>query len=178
MESQQEVVFDSGLVTDAVCASCAFPVLLAPAQIGERHYLDGGMLNPVPFDVVRRMGADCVLAVDLVADEPVFTAHPALHKRAALLFRLIFSAEQQKILRVGARAISIMTQPARKLKLQQAPPDLVIYPDVRQVGLIDIDLVDLSLAAGERAMRNALPELQRLLQPTWWQRARKRWHGE
>jgi NTE family protein len=175
MESQQEVVFDSGLVTDAVCASCAFPVLLAPAQIGERHYLDGGILNPVPFDVVRRLGTDCVLAVDLAADEPVFTAHPALHKRAALLFRLIFSAEQQKILRVGARAIGIMTQPARKLKLQQAPPDLIIYPDVHQIGLIDIDLVDLSLAAGERAMRNALPELQRLLHPTWGQRLKKWW---
>jgi NTE family protein len=178
MESQQETVFDSGLVTEAVCASCAFPMLLAPAQIGERHYLDGGLLNPVPFDVVRRLGAECVLAVDLAADEPVFTAHPALHRHGSLLFRFIFSAEQQKILRVGARAISIMTQAARKLKMQQAPPDLIIYPDVRQIGLIDIDLVDVSLEAGERAMRNALPQLQRLLQPTWWQRAKKIWRFE
>ncbi|MBM3130395.1 MAG: hypothetical protein FJ009_17425 [Chloroflexi bacterium] len=175
MESQQEVAFTSGLVADAVCASCAFPVVLAPAQFGGKSYLDGGLLNPVPFDAARRLGAECVLAVDLAADEPMFTANPALHRPEAILFRFIFSAEQQKIFRVGARTIGIMTKPARKLKLMRAPPDLTIYPDVQTIGLIDFDLIDLSLAAGERAMRDALPQLQTLLHPTLWDRARKMW---
>lgn len=175
MESQQEVVFDSGLVADAVCASCAFPVVLAPAQFGGKNYLDGGLLNPVPFDVARRMGAECVLAVDLAADEPSFTANPALHRPEAILFRFIFSAEQQKIFRVGARTIGIMTKPARALKLKQSPPDLTIQPDVRKIGLIDFDLIDVSLAAGETAMRDALPQLQKLLHPTLWARAQKIW---
>jgi NTE family protein len=175
MESQKEVVFDAGSVANAVCASCAFPIVLAPAQIGGENYLDGGLLNPVPFDVARRLGADCVLAVDLAADEPSFTANPALHRPEAILFRFIFSAEQQKIFRVGARTIGIMTKPARLLKLKQSPPDLMIYPDVRKIGLIDFDLIDISLAAGETAMRDALPQLQKLLHPTFWDRARRMW---
>jgi NTE family protein len=175
MESQREVVFDAGSVAEAVCASCAFPVVLAPAQFGGKNYLDGGLLNPVPFDVARRMGAERVLAVDLAADEPNFTANPALHQPEAILFRFIFSAEQQKIFRVGARTIGIMTKPARALKLKQSPPDLTIYPDVQKIGLIDFDLIDLSLVAGEKAMRDALPQLQKLLYPTIWERVRKMW---
>ncbi len=176
MESQREVVFDVGRVADAVCASCAFPIVLAPAQFGGRHYLDGGLLNPVPFDVPRRLGAERVLAVDLAADEPSFTAHPAaLRRPEAILFRFIFTAEQQKIFRVGARAISIMTQPARTLKQMQTPPDLTIYPDVQKIGLVDFDLMDISLVAGETAMRDALPQLERILQPTLRDRLRKIW---
>ncbi|MEW5718617.1 MAG: patatin-like phospholipase family protein, partial [Chloroflexota bacterium] len=163
MESQQEVAFDSGAVADAVCASCAFPIVLAPAQFGGRSYLDGGLLNPVPFDMAWRMGADTVLAVDLAADEPTFTADPALHRPEALLFRFIFSATQQKIFRVAARTIGIMTKPARALKAMHAPPDLTIFPDVQKIGLLDFDLLDLSLAAGETAMRDALPQLEKIL---------------
>jgi NTE family protein len=170
MESEKEVVFDTGLVADAVCASCAFPVVLAPAQFGGHTYLDGGLLNPVPFDAARRLGAECVLAVDLAADEPIFTANPALRRPEGFLFRFIFSAEQQKIFRVGARTIGIMTKSARMLKALQVPPDLVIYPDVRNIGLIDFDLIDLSLAAGEQAMRDALPQLEKVLHSSFWNR--------
>lgn len=176
MESQREVVFDAGPVADAVCASCAFPVVLAPAQFGGKNYLDGGLLNPVPFDVARRLGAARVLAVDLAADEPVFTAHPAaLRRPEAILFRFIFTAEQQKIVRVGARAISIMTKPAREIKGQRAPPDLTIYPDVQKIGLVDFDLIDVAREAGERAMRDGLPQLERILRPTGWDRLRRIW---
>ena len=177
METQREVVFDTGLVADAVCASCAFPMVLAPAQFGGHSYLDGGLLNPVPFDVARRLGADCVLAVDLAADEPIFTAQPTHDTLKALLFRFIFSAEQQKIFRVSARTISIMTKPARALKQLQMPPDLIIYPDVRNVGLLDFDLIDLALPAGEQALRDALPQLQVLLKPTLGARVRWAWRN-
>jgi NTE family protein len=175
MESGEEVVFDAGPVADAVCASSAFPIVLAPAQFGGNNYLDGGLLNPVPFDVARRLGADCVLAVDLAADEPIFTANPSLQRPEGLLFRFIFSAEQQRIFRVAARTIGIMTQPARILKQMQAPPDLTIFPDVKNIGLIDFDLFDLALTAGETAMRDALPRLDKVLRPTYRERAKKMW---
>ena len=83
-------------------------------------------------------------------------------------------AGQQKIFRVGARTIGIMTKPARALKAMQAPPDLTIYPDVQKIGLLDFDLIDLSLAAGEQAMRDALPQLEKILHPTFRGRAMAR----
>jgi NTE family protein len=173
LELQQPAVFDSGSVADAVSASCAFPIVIAPAQFGGHAYLDGGLLDPVPFDAARRLGADAVLAVDLVADEPTFTADPSLHRRGALLFRFIFTATQQNTFRVAARTIGIMTKSARALKAMQTPPDMTIFPDVQKIGLLDFDLIDLSLAAGETAMRDALPQLERILQPTLWERVQK-----
>ncbi len=178
LDAQTQVVFDSGPVADAVCASAAFPGLFAPVRVGERHLIDGGALNPVPFDVARRMGADVVLAIDLGAEEPLFTAGSLLpHRRNGWVFHLLLTAEQQKIFRVVARAIGIMTRQLRAEKIKQSPPDLIIYPDVRNVGLMDFDLADVCLAAGESATRAALPQIETLCSSSrrgQWQRAWRR----
>ena len=55
-------------------------------------------LNPVPFDVVRARGPDVVIAVDLGADEPLFTGGNLQHRRDAWFFQLLLSTEQQKIM--------------------------------------------------------------------------------
>ncbi len=174
MESQREVVFTSGLVADAVCASCSFPAILAPTLIGGLHYLDGGLLNQVPFDVARALGADRVIAVDLAADEPIFSARDSVKRPEELLFQFIFTAEQQKIFRVAARAISIMTQPARALKLTRDAPDVIVRPAVQSIGLIDFDLLDQARAAGTAALRAALPSILALRAPSVWERLQKR----
>jgi NTE family protein len=60
-----EVVFRSGPLKAAVAASMAVPGLLRPVKIGERMFIDGVVINPVPFD---RLPADCdaIIAVDVV----------------------------------------------------------------------------------------------------------------
>jgi NTE family protein len=176
LDSEEEKIFETGDVASAVCASAAFPGVLAPVQIGERYYIDGGALNPVPFDVLRHRGADVVLAVDLGADEPIFTAGNLRHRRDAWFFQLILTAEQQKIFRVVARVIGIMTRQVRLQKLKQAPPDMTIYPNVQNIGLMDFDLVEEAVAAGTNAAREALPEIVRVLYPPLPMRARRVWH--
>jgi NTE family protein len=117
MDLQTEKVFDSGLVAEAVCASAAFPGIFAPVRIGNHCYIDGGALNPVPFDVARQRGADIVIAVDLGAEEPLFTAGNSYSRRDEWFFRLIVTVDQLKILRVMARAIGIMTRQLRVQKM-------------------------------------------------------------
>ncbi len=176
IDSHQEVVSDSGLVADAVCASAAFPGLFAPVKIGERYLIDGGALNPVPFDTARRMGADVVIAIDLGAEEPLFTAGSLYqNRRNGWFFQMLLTAEQQKIFRAVARAIGIMTRQLRAHKFKQSPPDLIIYPDVRNVGLLDFDLVDVCLAAGESATRAALPQVETLCSPSIKMQWRRTW---
>lgn len=175
LDAHAEKIFDAGLVADAMCASAAFPGIFAPVQIGEHCFIDGGALNPVPFDVARGRGADVVIAVDLGADEPLFTGGNVRHRRDAWFFRLLLSAEQQKIMRVIARAIGTMTRQLRITKLQASPPDILIHPDVQNIGLMDFDLVDETIAAGERAARAALPAIVKLIQPSLANRWRWRW---
>ncbi len=63
-----EIIFKEGDVVEAVRASIAAPGIFTPVRIGERILVDGGLVNPVPVSVVRAMGADRVIAVDLNHD--------------------------------------------------------------------------------------------------------------
>jgi NTE family protein len=60
------VVLNEGPVAPAVRASCAIPGVFTPVVRGEQILVDGGVLNNLPVSVVRDMGADYVIAVDLL----------------------------------------------------------------------------------------------------------------
>jgi NTE family protein len=66
--SGREVNFLSGSVIEAVKASCAIPGLFPPMLFKNRWLVDGGVVNPVPVNMCRLLGADVVIAVNLSAD--------------------------------------------------------------------------------------------------------------
>jgi NTE family protein len=175
MDSGEEIAFDSGPVADAVCASAAFPGLFAPVQIDGHGYFDGGVINSVPFDVVRRRGASRVLAVDLGSDDPVFTIQLPYRRGSAWFYRLLFAAGNQRVVRVATRAIGVMSRQIRRQKLKESPPDLILHPLVQHVGMMDFDLALDCIRAGEQAARDAMPQIERVLKsPEWWYKS-QRW---
>jgi NTE family protein len=66
--SGREVDFRQGSVVDAVRASCAIPGLFPPVLHNNRWLVDGAVVNPVPVNMCRLLGADIVIAVNLSAD--------------------------------------------------------------------------------------------------------------
>lgn len=62
----KEKVFHSGSLYEAIRASVSIPSVLTPAKIGKHEYIDGGILNPIPFDIIpqKELG-DIMVAVDL-----------------------------------------------------------------------------------------------------------------
>jgi len=58
--------FDSGPVAAAVHASCAIPGVCVPVMVDGETYIDGGVTNPLPVDVLRQMGMDRVIAVNTI----------------------------------------------------------------------------------------------------------------
>ncbi|NDW20022.1 patatin-like phospholipase family protein [Alteromonas hispanica] len=64
----REVVFDSGPVGNSIQASCAIPALFSPVAYEDRWLVDGAVVNPVPVNLCRQLGADFVIAVNLNAD--------------------------------------------------------------------------------------------------------------
>ena len=66
---QEKVVFSRGNVASAVRASISIPGIFAPFTMDKNQYIDGSICNPTPFSVVKEMGADIVIAVDLYANE-------------------------------------------------------------------------------------------------------------
>jgi NTE family protein len=61
----QEIVLKEGDVIDAIRASMAIPGIFTPVRRKGQMLVDGGLVNPVPVNVVREMGANVVIAVDL-----------------------------------------------------------------------------------------------------------------
>jgi len=63
--SGKAVVFDHGSIAQAMRATMSIPGVFAPVRDGDHIYVDGGLLGNLPTDVVRKMGADVVIAVHL-----------------------------------------------------------------------------------------------------------------
>ena len=105
LNSGEQVVFrDKGDLGFAIRASCAVPGVFTPLddEVG-RTLIDGGVIAPVPVNVVREMGADVVIAVDLLACGSNFRSSPRtalgmLFQSAMMLLR---AASQQPALPRG-----------------------------------------------------------------------------
>ena len=65
IDKHEKAVFSEGNVSKAIRASISIPGVFAPTKIGKYNYIDGGVIDPTPFEVVKEMGADVVIAVDL-----------------------------------------------------------------------------------------------------------------
>ncbi|NPV71417.1 MAG: patatin-like phospholipase family protein [Firmicutes bacterium] len=61
----EEVLINSGPVSEAIRASCSIPGIFVPVKMGGRMLVDGGLCNNVPTSVTRAIGADYVVAVEL-----------------------------------------------------------------------------------------------------------------
>ena len=65
-----EVVIDKGSLVKAIRASSALPIAFPPVEIDGRLLMDGGFVNPVPVDIVKKMGAEYVIGVDVSSKWP------------------------------------------------------------------------------------------------------------
>jgi NTE family protein len=156
--SGEEVVLQSGMVADAVRATISLPGVFAPFPLDGRLLVDGGALNNLPADVIRGMGADVVIAVDVSADAELLPYEaPEGNGRLALpqVLHMVTSLR---------RVASIMSHQMTDYRLAQAQPDLVLRPR------LDLDITLLGgfprarevVAAGEAAAEAVLPRLQAL----------------
>ena len=163
-------------------------IVFPPLRWRGRLLVDGGVLNPVPFDVVRQMGADRVIAVHTTHDlsdvlellSPNLPLHGGRGAEAVIRL-LLYRSRWTPLLHVSERSLGIMSRKLVEQRLQDAPPDLMIEVPFKGVGLFDLDQVDVCLRAGEEAARQHLSELIELRDTPlpsrwtrWWQVLRQR----
>lgn len=136
ISSSSEIVFSSGSLFDAMRASMSLPLVFSPVKLADGTYvMDGGMVNNLPVDVARDMGADVVLAVDV---------NDSKHKYDAGAF-------DYDTLSGAFNAFSgVITQINSVAKYDMA--DLVIVPDVDDFSTIQFDSTAEILAKGEDAV--------------------------
>jgi NTE family protein len=142
LNSGEKVVFREGPASRAVQASASIPGFIPPVQDGKRLLADGGVVDVVPADVVRTMGVDVVIAVDVDDDE--------------------YAADVHNGLEAFLRAIDLSARDHKRCLLRLA--DLIIDPRFGEpVGTLDISKLDLCIEAGLRAGERALPAIRGLM---------------
>ena len=65
LETNEERVLDKGNVAQALCASSCYPPFFKPVVIDNERFVDGAFTNSIPADVVKKMGADIIIGIDL-----------------------------------------------------------------------------------------------------------------
>jgi NTE family protein len=140
----QGVVFHSGEIIDPVRASCAYPGMFLPVQIRGRYLVDGMLSHPVPTHPLREMGADRVLAVHL---KGTWAAGGAPRHLFAVIGQSFAIAQDAMA------------------SIWRSAADLVVEPDVAGFDYDDFKRADELIRVGELAMRQALPEVRKWLEP-------------
>jgi len=142
LNTGEPVVFSEGNMVDPIRASCAFPGIFEPVEIGTRWLVDGGLTAPVPTRAARELGAAHVIGVS-VGMQDGHTGKPS------------------NVFQVVARAVCAAQK--HQLELWERHADLVIRPDVTGLSWDDFDRADEAIEAGKVAARRALPRIQKLL---------------
>ena len=141
LQTGDSILFRRGDIATAVRASSAVPSVFEPVRIGNKDYVDGGLVSPVPVRSARQMGADIVIAVDI-------SSRPE-------------DAKTSDMLKVLLQTFSIMGKSISQLEMAQA--EVVVRPAMPDVGSAEFTARQKSIEAGRAAMRLALPALKAAL---------------
>lgn len=142
LQSGQEVVFGKGNTGAAVRASCSVPGVFRPVRIGDRLYVDGGVVSPVAVEAARRYGADIVIAVDISSD--------------------LGNVKPESTIETILQAINIMY--SKMVQLQLAKADVIIRPKVGHLSSSDFSKRHEAILEGEIAAIDALPKLKEIIE--------------
>jgi NTE family protein len=143
--ARSEAVFDEGPLVPAIAGSIAIPGLLKPVRAGGRTLVDGGAVNPLPFDALKGR-ADVLVAVDVTG---VRSRKPA---RLPGRFDAMFGTLQ------------IMQAAIVAAKLENHRPDLVVLPPVDQYRVLDFLKARAILAAADSLKDGLKRDLGRRLE--------------
>jgi NTE family protein len=138
LDNGQGVLFQRGDLGTAVRASSSVPAVFQPVKIGDREYVDGGLVAPVPVRYARQMGADLVLAVDISSPPD---GQPTTDTMKLLL-----------------QTFAIMGKSINRFELREA--DVVVRPPLVGVSSADFTSRVRAIRSGREAATEMLPALK------------------
>jgi NTE family protein len=156
----KEVVLNHGPLLPAIMSTIAIPGLFAPTIMGSYRLVDGGVLNNLPFDHVRAMGADIVIAVDVQLDPQYELPWQDLPEKPHWPIRL------PDFFLDFYRAELIMISAINQMRLLNCPPDMLIRPPIPPdiTMFLGFPYGKEIIAAGEQAIEGALPRILEIIE--------------
>lgn len=144
LADRSEVVLDSGNLVVAMQASMTVPGALAPIEYQGKMLVDGGMANNLPVSVVKEMGADIIIAVDIGTP-------------------LKSQDELKSVFDVVDQLTGYLTNMTRDQQVTlMSEQDILLVPEIDGVGTSDFDLMPEMIPRGEKAAKVELARLREL----------------
>lgn len=172
---KKEVVFTKGSIYDAIRASISIPSVLTPVKKGDALLVDGGVLNNIPVNHVKRTSDDLLIAVDVNANVPVLklkSTKKELEVKQTLYKEKMqnFQKRLKKILpethneKLGYfdlvnHTISLMTYTIAQMSIENNPPDMLINISKQSAGTYDFFKAEELVEMGRIATINSLKDL-------------------
>jgi NTE family protein len=154
----EEVIIDKGSVLEGIRASISVPIVFAACEHNGRFLVDGGLVDQVPVEVVKSMGADIVIAVN------VSPHMPDVKKRIYIDEAIPYHSPKIKepnMYTIMMNYMSIVNSQTWTTSLKRA--DIVIEPRLSGISFTDFKKAEQCILEGEFAGIDALLDIKRLL---------------
>ncbi len=140
--SGEEIVFTRGPLDKAIRASCSIPGIYSPVELEGSQLVDGGMSENVPVRALKSMGADVVIAVNVLGHRQIFPP-------ASNIFQILMRVWYFFVMEEGG---------------WREKADVIIEPDLRMFDLFDFGSGKAIIEAGEKAAKGRLPKIKQVMQ--------------
>jgi len=161
IEDNREVIFCRGDVAKAVRSSISIPGVFVPVENNSRILVDGGVVDPLPTEILRKRGAEIIIAVNvgfikiksLKCNE--ISATRKVDKKLPNIFETIL------------RALQIMNSEISKADLLGGKADLIINIELDKLHVRPLDFrkVQEAIKIGERYTKKSLEKIEKLTAP-------------
>ncbi len=174
LDTLDREVFANGLVVEAVQASCAIPGVVVPVTIGTETYIDGGVSDPLPVDVLKEMKVDRIIAVNAIPPSAFLRCcreverDQAEHSRKR--FNLLRNLNQQINYFARGNILDIMMRAVHGGQIRMAEQacghaDVVLRPLAIDAHWHDFNHPGKYIALGRKVALQHLDELKALVKP-------------
>lgn len=176
---RQEIVIGSGSLVDAVRKSAAIPGVINPVIEGDRVIIDGGVLNPLPTNVLLQMGVKKIIAINVLqSPEHVTKGYETEQEAIRAAMKVPFRQAPwhyvswragmfvKKLMTPNIADIIVRGLQASEYIISQANAqyaDVLIHPNLENINWYELYKVDELIKRGEEATRQALPEIKKLI---------------
>jgi NTE family protein len=144
IDNGEEVILNKGLVWDAVRASATVPIALSINPWQGRYLVDGGVSNPIPVNVLKKMGADFIIAVNVL--------HETVSKPRQK------AKEPHNIFTIMTKTVYILSYRGIDESLGKA--DVVLEPDMSGIALTDFHRTEECIRRGAREAQDTIHEIK------------------
>ena len=160
LDTFERAVFNYGVVAEAVHASLAIPGVCVPVELDGAHYSDGAILDPLPVDVLRDMGCDYVIAVNVIPEVKALSEECGHYQEADISWLQAFNPFGAGNF-VDTLRRSVLSAEIRLAQESASQADVLISPAVRDHGWHDYRKWEFYIERGREA---AFAQAQALLQ--------------